>query len=108
MIVTQDSNKSPRFNEGLATTREVVENTAVGQPVGAPVTATDPDQHTLTYSMTGADAASFSLDAATGQLFTKTVLDYENPVDANLDGVYEVRLAVADGHGGHALRSTCR
>ena len=40
-----------------------------------PVSATGPGK--LTYSLEGADTKSFDIDAATGQLKTKAVLDYE-------------------------------
>ena len=45
--------------------------------IGDPVTATDPDGETPTYSLGGADAASFDIDASSGQLQTKADLDYE-------------------------------
>ena len=53
------------------------------RPIGnVPVTATDPDNtdaaaSTLTYTLEGSDAASFSIVPATGQLLTKDMLDYE-------------------------------
>ena len=94
-------NTPPEFEEDASTSRSVAENTVSGQPVGAPVTATDADSgDTLTYSKTGADAAKFGLTASTGQLLTETVLDHEDPVDANEDGVYELTLSVSDGNGG--------
>ena len=95
------TNRAPVFGEGASTSRSVAENTASDQPVGTPVTATDADTgDTLTYSKTGADAAQFGLTASTGQLLTATVLDHEDPVDANKDGVYELTLSVSDGNGG--------
>ena len=46
--------------------------------VGSPVMATDPNDDTLTYTLGGTDAASFSIDAElTGQLQTKAALDKE-------------------------------
>ena len=41
--------------------------------------ATDADGDTLTYTLGGSDMASFDIDAATGQLMTKAMLDYEMP-----------------------------
>ena len=58
-------------------TRNVAENTAAGQNIGAPVAATDDDSDTLTYSLGGADAASFAIVETSGQLQTKAPLDYE-------------------------------
>ena len=59
--------------------RSVVENTAAGENVGAPVTAMDADNDTLTYSLGGTDMASFDIDPATGQIMVGagTMLDYE-------------------------------
>ena len=72
------SNSAPEFGME-ATTREVAENTAAGMNIGAPVMATDADDDTLTYTLGGSDMASFDIDAATGQLMTKDMLDYEMP-----------------------------
>ena len=59
--------------------RSVVENTAAGEKVGAPVTAMDADNDTLTYSLGGTDMASFDIDPSTGQIMVGagTMLDYE-------------------------------
>ena len=59
--------------------RSVVENTSAGENVGAPVTAMDADNDTLTYSLGGTDMASFDIDPPTGQIMvgTGTMLDYE-------------------------------
>ena len=64
------------------TTRNVAENTAAGHVVDPPVTATDAETDTdsgdtLTYTLSGTDAASFAIVAASGQLQTKVALDYE-------------------------------
>ena len=76
--VSPPSNRSPSFAEGEATTRSVAENTVEGQDIGAPLEAVDPDRgDTLTYTLEGEDAASFDIDATTGQLRTKAALDYE-------------------------------
>ena len=54
------TNSAPTFTEGTDTTRSVAENTASGQNIGAPVTATDTDtSNTLTYTLGGTDAADF-------------------------------------------------
>ena len=59
------------------TTREVAENTKSGQNIGAPVSAQDDDGDLLIYTLSGADAAHFSLSRNDGQLKTKGALDYE-------------------------------
>ena len=76
MMVTMDA--APMFAEET-TTRSVPENTAAGMNIGGPVTATDAGDDTLTYTLGGADAASFDIDPATGQLMTKDMLDFEMP-----------------------------
>ena len=67
---TTPANNAPVF-AAATDTREVAENTATGMPIGDPVAATDDDAgDTLTYTLGGADMASFAIDAATGQLMT--------------------------------------
>ena len=65
-----DYNKAPTFDDSQSTTFDVYENTAAGQDVGSPVSATDPEGDTLTYSLQGQDAASFDIDSSTGQIKT--------------------------------------
>ena len=61
---------------------------------GAVVTATDPnDDENLTYTLGGTDAASFSIDRASGQLKTKAKLDYE------AKNTYMVTVTAADPNG---------
>ena len=73
--------------------RSVAENSAANTPVGAPVTATDPDSDDLTYSLSGADADSFAIDASTGQITVGSgaSLDYETKAS------YSVTVSVHDG-----------
>ncbi|MES9991884.1 MAG: right-handed parallel beta-helix repeat-containing protein [Candidatus Thiodiazotropha sp.] len=72
---------------------EVSENLlAVGS-----VTAIDPEQDPITYSIAGgADQALLSVDASTGSLTFITTPDFEAPVDANGDNVYEIVVAASD------------
>ena len=70
-------NYSPYFNEGSSASRYIDENTGSGVNIGSPILATDLDNDTLTYSLSGVDASSFSIDGSTGQLLTYTALDYE-------------------------------
>ena len=87
-------NSAPAFDEGDATTRQIDENTAAGEDIGAAVSATDADADTLTYSLSGTDAADFAIDTATGQLRTSAALDYETETS------YAVTVGVSDGNGG--------
>ena len=68
--VFEDINVAPVFIEGASTARNVAENTEADVNIGGPVTATDSNNDTLTYSLNGTDAASFEIDSETGQLKT--------------------------------------
>ena len=76
-------NVSPAFDEGATAIRSVDEGASVGAPVGAAVTATDPDGDDLTYSIAdGAGSNWFVIDPDTGEIMVSTgqLLDYEaNP-----------------------------
>ena len=60
-------------------------------------TATDLDGDALSYSLDGADAQHFTLGATSGTLQFDHAPDYETPLDANQDNVYELAISVADG-----------
>ena len=90
-IFSSPANRAPVFTEGASTIRSVAENTAPSVNIGAGITATDPDNDTLTYTLSGTDAASFRINSSTGQLQTKSALDYETKT------VYTVTITVSDG-----------
>ena len=76
--------------------REVAENTPSGRNLGDPVAATDPGD-VLTYSLSGEDLASFSINRVTGQLTTKAKLDYEDL--NNTDQEFRVTVTATDPSG---------
>ena len=86
------TNSRPSFVDGSHTNRTVAENTAKGINIGNPITATDPDNDTLTYTLSGPDAAAFDIDNTTGQLKTNAELDYEKK------NAYTVTVTVSDGN----------
>ena len=86
-----ESNKAPEFSEGETTTRFVFSETPADQPIGVPVTATDAEGDTLTYSLSGTDAASFTIDTDNGQLKTSAGLDHATKSS------YTVTVSVHDG-----------
>ena len=89
------TNSAPVFTEGTSTTRSVAENTASGQNIGAPVTATDTDtSDTLTYTLGGTDDAAFGIVRSSGQLQTSAALNFETKDS------YAVTVSVSDGNGG--------
>ena len=70
-------NRPPRFPSTETSARTVAENTAPGTGFDAPVEATDPDNDMLTYTLGGADVASFGIVDSSGQLHTSAALNYE-------------------------------
>ena len=85
-------NVAPAFSSEAAT-RSVAENTAAGMNIGAPVMATDDDNDTLRYMLSGTDAGSFDIGMSTGQLMTKAALDYETKMS------YMVTVTATDPDG---------
>ena len=62
------------------------------------VAATDPDAGaTLTYSLTGTDAAKFNINSTTGAITFKSSPNYEAPTDAGANNVYDVTVRASDG-----------
>ena len=93
--VQAGANRPPEFDTTTAT-REVPENTGVGEDIGAPVAATDPDTgDTLSYSLEGTDSASFQIVSASGQIQTKTGVTYDHEAKSS----YSVTVKADDGKG---------
>ena len=91
LLVTALPNRAPVFSGGASTTRTVAENTGAGVNIGSAVSATDADNDTLTYTLSGTDATSFDIVSTSGQLQTKATLDYETKTS------YTVTVTVSDG-----------
>ena len=84
----------PTFDEEIpqgqtSLSRSIPENTTAGRPIGDPVSATDEEGDTLTYSVDDQDGTSFEIDA-NGQIKTKDPLDYEDK------SLYLVTVSVTD------------
>ena len=109
-VSSPGDNGSPDFSEDTDT-RTVPESTVVGDPVGAPVAAIDPDDDTLTYELievaapNDGDEEFFDIDMATGQITVAQSLDYDSDqgrgVDAARpdDGEYKVTVRATDPSG---------
>jgi hypothetical protein len=75
------------------------------QTIGIDVNSTDIDGQTenvggLTYSITGgADLSLFSIDLNQGIITFKNAPDFEKPLDAGEDNVYELQVTVTDKGG---------
>ena len=81
VVLADTRNNAPVFPEDTESgqtdqERMIAENTETDIDIGDPVTATDEDMN-LTYSLGGADAASFDIVRSSGQLKTKAELDKE-------------------------------
>ena len=86
------ANAAPEFASDTAA-RSFAENTAAGTDIGDALTATDADNDTLTYSLSGTDAASFDIVSDSGQLRTKSGVTY----DFETKSSYTVTVEVSDG-----------
>ena len=64
---TGQSNKPPSFS-GTSTARSFPEHVGAGHNIRPPVTATDDDGDTLTYTLLGTDASSFTIVGTSGQI----------------------------------------
>ena len=98
MVLADPRNKAPVFGDQDSRTdgrqtdqkRTVAEDLDSPWNIGDPVIAMDSAGDILTYSLGGADAASFSIDASTGQLTAKGQLDKETK------DTYTVTVTAAD------------
>ena len=98
VIAVAVANTAPAF-DGETADRSVAEDAAAGDAVGDPVMATDADDDTLTYTLGGADAASFDIDSATGQISVgaDAALDYETTTS------YTVTVMAMDDSGAYDM-----
>ena len=88
---------APSFADGFRTTRAVAENARPDDAIGDPVSATHPDELEITYSLSGTDAASFTVDEESGQLRVKEGMDMTNGM------TYTVNLTATDSAGFGAI-----
>ena len=93
-------NRSPMFPSTEIGQRTVPENTRAGRNIGEPVAAEDPENNSLTYTLTGTDAVAFTVVASTGQLRTSEALDFEAKPS------YSITVEVHDGRDGAGNTST--
>ena len=100
-INVTDVNEKPAFTATPPVTFSIAENTLPHTNVGAPITATDPDNgDTLTYSLSGTDADSFNINTSTGQLQTKAAPDFEDKPE------YYLTVWVRDSRGDDGTADT--
>ena len=88
-------NSEPTFSSATAT-RTLPENSGAGvNVVGGTTAATDSDDDTLIYTLTGTDAGSFEIDS-NGQLKTRTGISHNFNFEAAKNS-YSVTVRVHDG-----------
>jgi serralysin len=92
-ITVTDVNEAPSFSSAATATFNENATGVVYQAV-----ASDPDKGaSLTYSLSGADAALFTINSANGQLNFKAAPNFEAALDVGGDNVYEVIVSASDG-----------
>lgn len=84
-------NTAPVFNQATQTASVAEGGTTVGT-----FAATDTAGDTLTYSLSGADAALFNVNTSTGAITFKTAPDFEAPADQGADNAYQITLTATD------------
>ena len=91
ITVRRPNNRQPVFESGPgAVTKHENDTTAVGTYV-----FDDPDDDTLTLTLSGDDAVELSIDAG-GALQFVSPRDYEDPQDAGGNNVYDVTVVATD------------
>ncbi len=88
-----DVNEAPTINS--ATSASVLENTTTTIHSAS---ATDPENDTLTYSLSGTDQDDFNINSSSGALAFAATPNYEAPTDADTNNVYQITLEVSDGN----------
>ena len=96
LAIRMATNNVPAFVSANVS-RGIAENAAVGASVGGPITASDADGDTLTYSIP-ADTPNFAINATTGRLTVKAdaMLDHDTTPSQT------VMVTVTDPSGGTA------
>ena len=89
--------EAPQFVDGFRTSRPLEENARPGDAVGDPVAATHPQNSEITYSLSGTDAARFTVDEETGQI------RLGQAITLALGQTYTVNLTGTDSGGTGAI-----
>ncbi len=92
-LTVTNVNEAPVFTSGVSV------SVAEGLAGAYAATATDDENDTLSYAISGADAALFDIDSATGAVSFKVLPDFEAPADQNSDNTYDIIVTADDGNG---------
>ena len=90
-VTVLETNDPPTFTN-LESSYTVEENTVEVVTVGA----SDPDGSPITFSLSGDDASSLSINSD-GVLSFSVTADYENPSDSNSNNTYDINVVISDG-----------
>ena len=82
--------------------RWILESAEPGQEIEEPVEGRDSDDDRLRYSLEGADSRHFDIDEDTGQILTRSLLDFETRPE------YVVVVVVSDGRDEARIEVTMR
>ena len=85
------TNNAPTINNAT-TDYSIIEN----QTVAFTVSATDPDEDTLSYSISGSDSSKLNIDS-NGAVTFQSAPDYDNPIDIGTNNIYDFSVSVSDG-----------
>ena len=88
-------NEAPIWNISEALSIDYQENTSNSETIDVPQDVYDEDGDSLSFSLSGTDAASFTISGNTVS-FDGTP-DYENPSDSDQDNVYSLNIVASDG-----------
>ena len=91
--VTSGATIDAGATQAVSVAENIATSTAVLDFAAVDVDAAD----TLSYSVSGTDAADFRIDRSTGVLTFAAAPDYETPADADTDNVYNITVSVSDG-----------
>jgi|GEM_PF-2879622 len=94
-VTVTDVNEAPTVTSAVAAS--VPENTT-GTVYTA--TGTDPDAgDTLTWTLSGTDAALFNINSTTGAVSFRVAPDFESPADGSHDNIYDFTVTATDTRG---------
>ena len=115
-IAITDADEKPAFSTGAKTVSVPENSTALWGPsdntnynqnavIDVTYTAMDPEERTVTYSLTGPDASKFQISGSPPVLSFVSGPDFESPGDSGSDNVYNVTVEVTDSEGNTAQRA---
>jgi hypothetical protein len=92
ITVTNVNDNAPVFTSG--TSVNFAEN---GTGTVYDANATDADGNTITFSLSGTDAARFNINSSNGIVTFKAAPNYEAPTDSGANNVYNITVNASDG-----------